>query len=114
MQLVSAGLGASGTSKVWEVVSGLCNVQVVGTFDSETVTLHVSPTAKTIPGNFTDYAAMDASGTVGTVTFTENETKVIAGAGQFFYATTSGGGGSPSVSVYVGPFNKDSVVRVHD
>lgn len=113
MQLVSEGLAANGTSKVWEVVTGLCNVQVVGTFDSETVTLHVSPTAKTIPGNFTTYAAMDTSGTVRSVTFTENETKVIAGAGQFFYATVSNGGGTVDVDIYVGPFDSDSLVTVH-
>ena len=84
---------------------------VVGAFDSQSVTMKMSPTSKT--GTFTDYAVLNSAGTLTTQVFTANETKAFLAAGQFFKATV-GGSNSPSVSIYVSAANDDSQVEVRD
>lgn len=110
MELVSAGLGANATSGKWECTTGMFIIDVRGTFSAQTVTLQSSPTSGT-GANFTDFAVRDGSGTVAALAFAEAERIVVAGAGQFFQAIVSNGG-SPSISVYVEPFNSGSVVKV--
>ncbi len=111
MKLVSSALGPGGTSNVWECVSGTMLVHVVGTFDSQTVTMKMSPTSAS--GIFNDYAVLNSAGTLTTQAFTANETKAFLAAGQYFKVTV-GGSNAPSVSVYVSPANEQSRVEVYD
>ena len=109
MDLVSSALGANSTSNVWGCASGGMLVHVGGTFSSQTVTLQMSPTSK--PGTFADYAVKNSTGTLTTQTFTAAETVCYLASGQYFRATVSNAG-SPSIRIYVSPFDSNSQVEV--
>lgn len=111
MKLVSSALGSGATSNVWECVSGGMLVHFGGTFSAQTVTMNMCPTSRT--GTFADYAVKNSAGTLTTQTFSAAETVCYLAAGQFFSATVSVGG-SPSISVYVSPFDDNSKVEVYD
>lgn len=92
-------LAAGETTRSFSVISGIALYTLEGTFDSETVTMQMSPTGPA--GYFSTYVAKDVTGTPAAVTYTEPCSDLVFAPGQTFRFTMSSNGGTADVNILV-------------